>query len=85
MFDFLIWVDLESQDAHVLVDVEFPCPVKVEDGVERPGVAIKEVFVINEAVVCHKAHDLLVSLHSGQITQSGNDKFFILDPNKIKK
>ena len=53
MFDFLIWVDLESEDAHVLVDVEFPCPVKVEDGVERPGVAIKEVFVVNEAVVSH--------------------------------
>ena len=77
--------DLESEDAHVLIDVEFPCPVKVEDGVERPGVAIKEVFVVNEAVVSHQIHDFLVSLHSGQITQSGNDKFFISDQNKIKK
>ena len=85
MFDFLIWVDLESEDAHVLVDVEFPCPVKIEDGVERPGVAIKEVFVVNEAIVRHQTHDLLMSLHSGQIAQSGNDKFFILDQNKIKK
>ena len=77
--------DLESEDAHVLVNVEFPCPVKVEDGVERPGVAIKEVFVVNEAVVSHQIHDFLMGLHSGQITQSGNDKFFILDQNKIKK
>ena len=64
--------DLEGEDAHVLVDVQFACPVKVEDGVEGPWMAIKEVLVLNEAVVSHKVHNLLVCLHSSQISQSGD-------------
>ena len=64
--------DLEGQDTHVLVDVEFARPVEVEDGVEGPWVAIKEVLVLNEIVVCHKIHDLLMGLHSSQISQSVN-------------
>ena len=63
--------DLEGEDTHILVDVEFSCPIKVEDGVERPGVAIKEVFVVNEAVVSNQVHNLLMGLNSGQIAQPG--------------
>ena len=63
--------DLEGEDTHILVNVEFSCPVEVEDGVERPGVAVKEVFVVNEAVVSNQVHNLLMGLHSGQVAKSG--------------
>ncbi len=66
--------DLEGEDAHVLVDVELSCPVEVEDGVERPGVSVKEVLVVNEAVVGNKVHNLLMGLHSRQEAQPGNKK-----------
>ena len=51
--------------------MEFACPVEVKDGVERPGVAVKEVFVVNEAVVSNQVHNLLMGLYSGQISQPG--------------
>ena len=45
--------DLEGEDAHVLVDVQFACPVKVEDGVEGPWMSVEEVFILKKIVVCH--------------------------------
>ena len=59
--------------------------VEVQDGVERsvkeytlslsrglypsPGVPVKEVLVVSEAVVGDEGHDVLVTLHLGQLTQ----------------
>ena len=42
---------LESQHTHVLVDVELPRPVEVEDGVEGARVAVEEVLVVEDGVV----------------------------------
>ena len=64
--------DLEGQDTHVLVDVQLARPVEVQDGVEGSGVAVKEVFVLDEAVVRRQTHDLLVGGHPGQMAQPGD-------------
>ena len=64
----ILLAHLESQHTHVLVDVELPGPVEVEDGVEGAGMAVKEVLVLNQVVVCHQTPHLLMALNSGKVT-----------------
>ena len=66
----LLLAHLESQHTHVLVDVQLPRPVEVEDGVEGAGMAVKEVLVLNQVVVRHQTHHLLMALNSGKVAKS---------------
>ena len=50
----------ESQDAHVLHQVELPGPVKVQDGRKRPGMAVEKVLVVHEIIVVAELHQGLV-------------------------
>jgi len=52
---------IEGQDAHFIHQVELPCPVKVEDGVEALGMTIEKVLVVSEVVVVTEDGDLFVA------------------------
>ena len=64
-------IHLKCEDTHFLIDMEFPRPVEVEDGVEWSGMTIKEVFIVREAVVSDQRQDVSVSLHRAQAAQAG--------------
>ena len=48
---------MESEDTHLIRHVKLARPVEVEDGVEGPRVAVKEVLVVEEGVVGAQVHD----------------------------
>ena len=41
----------ESQDAHVISDVEFTSSVEVEDSIEWSRMSVKEVFILLQIII----------------------------------
>ena len=64
-------IHLKREYAHFLIDMEFPRPVEVEDGVEGSRMPIKEVLIVRETVVSDQLQDVSVSLHRAQAAQAG--------------
>ena len=73
----------ESQNAHLLHQVELSRPVEVEDGREGPRVPVEEVLVVHEVVVVAQLHEGVVAVALPEAAQSGVRQVFQSPPQNF--
>ena len=54
----------KGKDAHFVGQVKLPGSIEVEDGVEGPGVSVKEELVLDDGIITAKGNNFLVGSSS---------------------
>merc|ERR1719225_1335542 len=61
----------EGQNTNVICDVKFASPVKIQDGVKRSGMSVKEIFIFLKVIIRAECHYLFMSLTLCKQAKSG--------------